>query len=438
MAAMYKTNKQDISRTLIHCVLVGLAVFGLCAAVIAADSGKMIATAEPDWSQWRGPRRDAISSETGLLDAWPADGPKLLWKVSGMGRGWCSPIVVGEMLYICGDVDGELKIFAMGLDGKIKWQVANGKAWKKPFPGSRASCCYSDGMVYQMNGYGRVVCLDAKTGKELWAVDILKRFEAKRPFFGASECLLVDGSNVIVTPAGKKALIAALDKKTGKTVWTGLAAPEETETAGYSSPILVKLGGRRLIIATTSYRTFAADAGTGKVLWTVKLALTKNACSTIPIFCGNNVFIPNTSVNEQFSSMLTISEKGDKVKKAWTLQLRNLSGSGIYVDGNLYISGARKLTGYLCLDPKTGKTKAKLAQPITAAAIWADGKLFIQSADGKVFLLKTTADGFKALGEFYVVRSGKKKDAWAHPVLFGGRLYLRYHDTLFCYDVKGQ
>ncbi|NQU22690.1 MAG: PQQ-like beta-propeller repeat protein [Candidatus Nealsonbacteria bacterium] len=412
-------------------------VLGACGAAGAADAGKLIASSEPDWPQWRGPRRDAVSDETGLLDTWPEAGPKLVWKATGLGRGWCSPIVTGGTLYVGGDVGEELRIFALDLDGKIKWQVANGKAWEKQFPGSRASCCYSAGMLYQMNGHGRVVCLDAATGKEQWAVNVLERFEAKQPFFGASECLLVDGANVIVTPAGKKALVAALDKKTGKTVWTGTAEAMATETAGYSSPILVELGGRRQIIATTSLRTFAADAVTGKLLWTVGLKLTENACSTIPVFCGDSVFVTNTSREDQASSLLQMSPSGDKAEKAWTIPLPNTSGSAMQRDGNLYVAGSRKLRGFLCLDAKTGQLKAQLPKPTDAATIWADGKLFVLSADGKALLLKPTATSFQMLGAFPVGQK-PKKDAWAHPVLCGGRLYLRYHDTLFCYDVKAQ
>ena len=437
MSTTYKASEQGRGRLVTHCVLAGLVVFGACGAATAADAGTPIASPEPGWPQWRGPRRDAVSGETGLLDAWPKAGPKLLWKATGMGRGWCSPIVTGGTLYIGGDVGDQLRIFAMDLDGKVKWQVPNGRAWKRTFPGSRAACCYSEGMLYQMNGDGRVVCLDASTGKEQWAVDVLKRFEAKRPPFGMTECLLVDGSNVIVTPAGKKALVAALDKKTGKTVWTGAAALAATETAGYSSPILVKVGGRRQIIAITSFRTFAADAATGKVLWTVGLKFTVNACSTIPVLCGDSVFITNTSVTKQVSSLLRIAASGDKAEEAWALPLRTTSGSALQVDGHLYLAGERELKGFLCLDAGTGKTKAQLPAPTIASAVWADGKLFVLSARGEALLLKPTAKGFQRLGAFPVAAKVKSKDAWAHPVLCGGRLYLRYHDTLFCYDVKG-
>ena len=417
------------------CLTLAIMVVGV--AVSADAAPKLIASPEADWPQWRGPKRDSISSERGLLNAWPEGGPKLLWKAEGIGKGWCSPIITGGRIYIVGDAGKELRIFALGLDGKVKWQVTNGKAWKKPFPGGRAACCYSEGKIYQMNGYGRLVCLDAAGGKEQWAVDVLKRFEARQPFFGVSECLLVDGNNVIVTPAGKKALVAALDKKTGETVWTGTARVESTETAGYSSPILVNWGGRRIIIATTSFRTFAADAKSGKVLWTAGLALTKNAASTIPVLCGDLVFATNTSVKEQSSSMLKISASADKASKAWTQSLRTTCGSSVYVDGNVYMAGARGIKGFLCIDAKTGKVKAELPGPLDASMVYADGKLFVQSATGQALLLKPTDDGFKTLGSFAIVK-GKKRDAWTHPVLMDGKLYLRYHDTLFCYDVKSK
>ena len=268
MVTMYKKSKPAGLGTVICCVLVGLVVFGACGAATAADAAKLIASPEPDWPQWRGPRRDAVSTETGLLEAWPGGGPKLLWKTAGIGRGWCSPIIVKGMIYIVGETKGEQIIFALGLDGKIKWQAVNGKAFKKPFPGSRAACCYSGGMIYQMNGHGRVICLDARTGREQWVVDVLKRFDAKQPYFGASECLLVDGNNLIVTPVGKKALIAALDKKTGKTVWASDPAIEKDETTSYASPILIKVGRWRQIISMIScFRSSPIKPGTWADAW---------------------------------------------------------------------------------------------------------------------------------------------------------------------------
>jgi outer membrane protein assembly factor BamB len=185
-------------------VVLGLmAVPAIAGEASASEPDGMIASPEPDWPQWRGPRRDGISPETGLLPSWPAGGPKLLWKKDKLGTGWSSPTIVGDRLYITGDVNDELVIFALDLDGNLKWQVANGKAWTSSFPGARATCVYSEGRLYHMNAHGRVVCLDAASGRLVWVVDVLEQFQGRNITWGLSECLLVDGPRLIVTPGGE-------------------------------------------------------------------------------------------------------------------------------------------------------------------------------------------------------------------------------------------
>src|SRR6185436_12862722 len=125
---------------------------------------------EPGWPQWRGPRRDGLSDEKGLLQTWPAGGPPLLWSAGSFGRGWSSPIVTGGALYLTGDVGEELRLYALDLDGKMKWTATNGKAWTGQYPGARSSFAFSDGRLFHMNAHGRVACLEASTGREVWAV----------------------------------------------------------------------------------------------------------------------------------------------------------------------------------------------------------------------------------------------------------------------------
>ena len=202
-----------------------------------------VASPEPDWPQWNGPRRDGISNEKGLLPTWPEAGPRLVWKIGNLGRGWSSPIIVRDRLYITGDVDDDLLIFAFDLTGKPLWKAKNGHSWTGSYHGARACCAYSEGKLYHMNAHGRVVCLDAATGKELWAVDVLERFQGQNITWAMSECLLVDGSRVIVTPGGEKALMAALDKQSGRTVWT--TEPLHGDRASHSSPLLFRHAGQR-------------------------------------------------------------------------------------------------------------------------------------------------------------------------------------------------
>ena len=167
-------------------------------------SDGLIASPERGWPQWRGPRRDGISDEKGLLDEWPADGPKLLWSADHLGKGWSSPIVVDQRLYITGDIDNDLMIYCFDTDGQLVWKTKNGKAWTGSFPGARGCCVFSQGRIYNLNAHGRLACLDASDGNELWAFNILERFDAKNIPWALGECLLVDGPRLIVSPGGKK------------------------------------------------------------------------------------------------------------------------------------------------------------------------------------------------------------------------------------------
>ena len=261
-------------------------IWSLTAASTPADG--LIASPEPDWPQWRGPRRDGISDEKGLLPSWPDGGPKLLWKFDGLGTGWSCPIIVGQRIYITGDVGDDLVIFAFNRGGAVQWKVKNGRAWKEPYPGARACCVFSEGRLYNMNAHGRVVCLDAASGRELWAVDILERFDAKNITWALSECLLVDGRNLIVTPGGEKALMAALDKLDGRTVWA--TEPLGDDRTSHSSPILLQYAGRRLITSCSSAHGFGVDAETGRLLWTVPLKNPHGVNVSTPVYGSGSVY----------------------------------------------------------------------------------------------------------------------------------------------------
>ncbi|MGB2863952.1 MAG: PQQ-binding-like beta-propeller repeat protein, partial [Sedimentisphaerales bacterium] len=256
--------------------------------VTSAPTDGLIASPEPDWPQWRGPRRDGISNEKDLLSSWPEDGPKLLWKIDGMGTGWSCPIIVGQRIYITGDVGSDLVIFALNRSGAVQWKVKNGRYWKNPYPGARACCVFSEGRLYHMNAHGRVVCLDAASGKELWTVNILERFDAKNITWALSECMLVDGRNLIVTPGGKKALMAALDKLDGRTIW--ITEPLGDDRTSHCSPILLRYTGRRLITSCSSTHGFGVDADTGKLLWTVPLKNPHGVNASTPVYGSGSVY----------------------------------------------------------------------------------------------------------------------------------------------------
>ncbi len=408
------------------CLLLALATS--IRAGTSADG--LIASPEPGWPQWRGPRRDGVSEEKGLLQSWSQGGPRLLWRIEGLGKGWSSPILVGERIYITGDVGDDLVVYALDSAGEIQWKATNGRAWKTPYPGARACCAYSEGRLYHLNAHGRLVCLDAATGKEQWAVDILDRFQGRNITWALSECVLVDGPRVIVTPGGRKALMAALDKRTGEILWT--TEPLGDDRASHSSPILFRLEGRRIVANCSSAHGFGVDADTGKLLWMVPLKNPHGVNVSTPIYGSGCVFF-----------MTPYSEHGrlyrlgsGSPEHRWTSQIDAVTGCGVLVNNTLFASGYRDAKWWLGIDWQTGQTTCELKGLTTGAAIWADGRLYVLDEQGTAALLKPGPNSLEIVSQFQLTADGVR-DAWTHPVLFDGRLYLRYHDTLWCYDVNG-
>jgi outer membrane protein assembly factor BamB len=415
-------------RFVIICVLAAMVIGG-----VATGGDGLIASPEAGWPQWRGPRRDGISDEKSLLQSWVEGGPELLWKVDGLGKGWSSPIVVGERLYVTGDVGDDLIVFAFDRNGKEQWRMKNGRAWKGSFPGARACCVFSEGRVYNMNAHGRVACIDADSGDEVWAVDVLERFDGKNITWALSECLLVDGPRVIVTPGGAGALMAAVDKRTGQTVWT--TDPLGGDSTSHCSPILFQYGGQRVIANCSSAHGFGVDADTGKLLWTVPLKNQFGTNISTPIYGSGRIFYVTPYGEHGRAYRLIADGQGIAAEHLWTnMSLDTVTGSGVLVDGVLFSAGYKKFKWWFGVDWQTGKTKCELKDFTTGAAIWADGRLYCLDETGEVGLLKIGADILEVMGRFGLV--GKRVgDAWAHPVLLDGRLYLRYHDTLFCYEI---
>jgi len=441
-------------RTFVACSVIAVAVCGLAAGAIAAEAlptksvAGLAVSPEEDWPQWRGPRRDGICNETGLLKAWPAAGPKVLWTATRLGKGWSSPIIGGGLLYITGDVGNDVWISAYRLDGTLAWKVRNGQAWLGSYQGARACCALSEGKLYHMNAHGRVVCLDAATGKSVWAVETFKRFDAKKTRWGHSECLLVDGSRLIVSPGGRKAAMAALDKATGATVWA--SEPIGNDNASYASPILFEYGGLRHLVNFSSTHAFGVNADTGKILWTTPRTTRYQVIASQAVYRDGTVFLtscdrsadPKTAVpvGEQFR--LTVTGSSVKIAQVWTSKLNTLSGGVVQVDGRLYGAGYKNRDGWLCLDAKTGKTLYSKGDLDSGALLYADGLLYCLSEGGEMALLKPTDTAFETKGRFTLVSVGlvtkRVRDAWAHPVIHAGRLYLRYHGTLWCFDIAAK
>jgi outer membrane protein assembly factor BamB len=355
----------------------------------------------------------------------------LVWKVDSLGRGWSSPIIVRDRLYVTGDVDDELRLYAFDLDGQPIWRSTNGRAWTGSYPGARGCCAYSEGKLYHLNAHGRVACLDAAGGKEQWSCDLRERFQTPKIRWGLSECPLVDRTRVIVTPSGGKALIVALDKNNGQTEWATPPLADDPPT--YSSTILFRHAGRRVLANCTAEHGFGVDADTGELLWTIPLRNRFGTTPTRPVYGDGRVFYV-TAYTGGSCWELRPDDGGFQVEKAWETTLDTCTGTVLLKDGRLYGSGYREHKSWLCLDWTTGQVRYESDALPTSAAVYAQGRLYCLAEDGQVALLKPTDEQFELAGQFRLPLE-KARDAWAHPVLLDGRLYLRYHDSLWCYDV---
>ncbi len=389
----------------------------------------LIASPEPGWPQWRGPRRDGICDETGLLPSWPDGGPMLLWKTNGLGRGYSCPIITGGRIYLTGDFPGGLRLFALDLKGQRVWEATNGLPWKGPYPGSRACVAVRDGRVFHMNAHGRVACFDAVTGRELWAVNMLKRFEGRNLTWAVSECLLVDGPRVIVTAGGRQALMAALDVRNGQTVWTteplianrsdssaqtgGDEAVGEIESTSYASPILVQLGGRRQIVGCSLRHLFGVDADTGHLLWTRPLRTRFEVIAATPVLIGDAVFgtAPDTDDAKLYRIRPALS--GVALEELWTTRLDTCHGGLVFVDGSLYGSWYRRHKGWACVDARTGAVRYETNALAKGSVLYADGRLYCLSEEGEMAFIKPGLTGFEFVGRFRLVA---EKRAMSGPI----------------------
>ena len=412
-------------------LLVGvLFVFGVLGAVALYGAEK---AQQPSWPHFHGPLRDNISRETGLLKEWPPKGPKLLWEFDGCGQGFSGVSVADGMVFTAGDFDHVEMVFALDLSGKLLWKSPNGESWTGPYPGSRTTPAYNDGMLYHMNPLGRLAAYRAESGEELWAADLPERFGARYGTWAMAENVVVEGDLLFCIPGGSKALAAALDKKTGATVWTNT---ELDETAGYCSPIVAPYRDKGQLITLTQKSVVGVDMETGKLLWSHPHVTPNDQNVTAPLFSDGHVF--TTSGHSGGGRLLKLNTERNAVSEVWwDKKLDNCHGGVILLDGRLYGSACRSGgKGFFCVDFMTGKTRYRNKKMGKLSLTCADGMLYGLTQRGEIMLLEPNPDGFRVVSESRVAHRSREL-AYAHPVICGAKLYVRHGARLYVYDVRG-
>jgi outer membrane protein assembly factor BamB len=386
-----------------------------------------------EWPQFRGPNRDNISRETGLLKQWPSGGPKLLWTARNLGEGFSTVAISNGLIYTTGNIDNDTIITALDLNGNIKWTAKNGPAYKRSKPGTRSTPTINDGRLYHENADGDIVCLESDTGNKIWSVNILERFNGRNITWALAESLLIDGDNVICTPGGESVGMAALDKKTARTVWT---CEGINDKPGYSSPIVFEHKGIRQIVALLAQSVVGVNADTGKLLWRIDHVTPFDENINTPIYHDGCVFICSRTTG---SRLFRLNVAGDKVSvdEVWNSKLLESQHGGIILlDGYLYGSSRTAILGpWICLDFKTGRKMYAEPGIGTGSLTYADGLIYALNQENTMALVLPTPDAFQIISQFSVPKGGKGP-TWAHPVVCSGRLYIRHGNFLYCYDIK--
>jgi outer membrane protein assembly factor BamB len=425
----------------------------------APQAKEASAAASSDWPQWRGPNRDGVSAEKGLLKEWPKEGPKLLWTYKEAGQGYSCPAVVGDLLYTAGARGKDEFLFALDLKAnppKELWAVKIGStftwAGNKWNVGPSTTPVVTKTHVYVIGGGGELLCTDP-SGKEVWRKNLPKDLGGEinpvgggpaKIGWGYAGSPLVDGDKLICVPGGPNGLFAALDAVKGTVLWQ---SKDLKHQATYSSTIMTTIGGVKQYIVMTQEGAASVDAK-GDVQWDYKRSEPyKDIVAFTPLVRNEQVYISAAEGGGCELLKFTKEGKGFKVDSVYdNKDLESFHGGAVLVGDSVYgaSGGLGGRSPWVCMEFKTGKVEwskenRKLGK---GSVIAADGRLYcVGEKTGVVALVEadpkkelTIVSSFKLPEESKMRPSGG--GIWTHPVIANGKLYLRDQELLFCYEVK--
>ena len=424
-------------------LLTTIAALCLCFSALSVTRSANTGASPSDWPQWRGPERNGISKESGLLKQWPAEGPKLLWQVEDIGDGYSTPAVVGTRIYLMSNRGFENE-FVQALstqDGKPIWttrvgNVGNGTDFL--YSKARSTPTVDGDFIYALGSDGDLVCLEVGSGKTRWQKSIKKEFAGKPGLWAYAESPLVDRDVVVVTPGGPEATIVALNKKTGAVIWK--SAVPGGDPAGYASAIVVQAGGRKQYVQFLSKGIVGVDAKTGEFLWRYAEVAKGMAQMVTPVARDAYVYGGAQGVGGGLVR-LKADPNGVAAEKVYFARgLPNDLGGSVLVGDYLYGTTG---TGLVAAEFTTGKVKWQGEGIGGGSVAYADGQLYLHGQNGNVALIEASPDAYRENGRFTPPLQPKRKKlgpfpekAWTYPVIANGRLYIRDLGTLWAYDIK--
>lgn len=397
-----------------------------------------------DWFQWRGPNRNGQSNETGLLTSWN-EKPPLAWRTKGLGKGYSSIVISKGRIYTLGNIGGQTHVICRKLEN-------GSKLWQTAFAGGSDPNCTptidpATGYIYGLTKKegGTLVCINSE-GKEVWKSNYAQDFGGKMmSSWGFSESPLIDGDRLICTPGSDSALIAALDKSTGKVIWKTRAPDSELGSAGkpgagYGSIVISHAGGKKHYVQMVGRGLVGVSADDGKLLWNYNRIANKTANIPTPIISGDYVF-GSSGYNDGGSALLKISASGSGLKATEVYykdnrDLQNHHGGMILIDDHLYLGHGHNNGFPACINLQSGDLKWEIGRGPgsgSAAITYAEGHLYFRYENHVMALFKANPEKLELVGQFQIDSSNGK--SWPHPVIHQGKLYLRDQDELLCYDI---
>lgn len=395
---------------------------------------------------WRGPEHNGNYPDKGLLNQWPAEGPKMVFETLDAGKGYSTPLVVGDKIFLTGMNEEEnQEVFnCYNLKGEKLYSVAYGKPWNKSYPETRTTPAVVDGKAYVITGMGEIVCIDVNDGKIVWKVDGGTVYGRKTGNWGTSECPLVYDNKVIYTPCGDITTMVALDKNTGKEIWKTKALGD---MSGYISPIMIEYKGKRQIIGSTAFNVIGVNPETGEIEWTFdnwgpkytgKPSRYQNIAPNSALYKDGKIFFCHGYDINGFQ--LKLADDLKSVTCTWrTETLDTHHGGYVLVNGKIY--GSNWVTNndgnWCCLDWETGETnyEQKWEGAGKGSIISADGKLYCyDERRGNVAIVTPRSDKFDVVSSFRVAKGSGPY--WAHMSIDNGILYLRHGEYFAAYKIK--
>jgi outer membrane protein assembly factor BamB len=387
------------------------------------------ALAADDWPQWRGPRRDGVSRETGLLPEWPPSGPPLAWKASGAGDGFSSLAVAGGAVFTMGahgDVESVLAFDAAS--GRLRWKTPHGTRFRNgEGDGPRGTPTVDGGRLYALGAGGDLSCLDAATGRIVWTQNVLRKLGGRNIRWGLSESPLVVGDRVLVNVGARDAAVVAFDARDGSVVWKS-----QSDEAGYASAVAVDVGGIAQAIFFTGERALGLRLDDGGLLWEYRRVANGTANIATPIVRDGRVFLSSDYGTGSALLALERAGKGVQAREVYFTQtMRNHQSTSVLVGDHLYGFSGTILTAMRFAD---GTLAWKDRSVGKGSLAYADGRLYVLSRAGVVALVEASPAAYSEKGRFRIDTGALP--TWGPPVVAGGRLYFRDQDTIYAYDVR--